>query len=174
MTEVIMDNLNPQWVKQIDVQYNFEVREVFKVEVFDVDDFNNLNNFASHDFVGGIEFTLHEVVTQRDQTLSRPLECKDRTAGKSGTIKITGEEKKLGNLQEVAIKIKATFGTTAGMNFFLVMKQVGPTNWKPVYKSEIKPFLNGSFEWNMVNLLMSDITRDDNIDQEFKLEFFSS
>lgn len=41
-TEVIMDNLNPQWVKQFDVQYNFEVREQYKVEVYDVDDFNDL------------------------------------------------------------------------------------------------------------------------------------
>ena len=164
MTEVIMDNLNPQWVKQMDVQYNFEVREVYKVEIFDVDDFNNLNNFASHDFVGGVEFTLHEVVTQRDQTLVRQLESKDRAVGKSGTVRITGEEKKLGNLQEVVMKVKATFGSTTGMNFFLVMKQVGPTNWKPVYKSEIKPFSNGSFEWNVLNLLMSDITKDDNID----------
>ena len=27
MTEVIMDNLNPNWVKSFDVQYNFEKRE---------------------------------------------------------------------------------------------------------------------------------------------------
>ena len=63
MTEVVMDNLNPVWVKQIDVQYNFEVREQYKVEVYDVDDFNNLTNFTSHDFVGSLEFSLHEVVT---------------------------------------------------------------------------------------------------------------
>ena len=97
MTEVIMDNLNPEWVKQIDVQYNFEVREIYKVEVYDIDDFNNLNNFSSHDHVGSLEFSLHEVVTQRDQTLSRPLICKDRAEGKSGLIKISGEEKKIGN-----------------------------------------------------------------------------
>lgn len=37
-----MDNLSPQWVKQFDVTYNFEVREQYKVEVYDVDDFNNV------------------------------------------------------------------------------------------------------------------------------------
>ncbi len=51
-TEVIMDNLSPQWVKQFDVQYNFEVREQYKVVVYDVDDFNNLQNFEGHDLVG--------------------------------------------------------------------------------------------------------------------------
>lgn len=73
MTEVIMDNLSPHWVKSFDVQYNFEKRESYKVEVYDVDDMNNLNNFAGHDFVGQLEFTLHEVVTQIGQTLERPL-----------------------------------------------------------------------------------------------------
>jgi hypothetical protein len=97
VTEVIMDNLSPQWVKQFDVQYNFEVRETYKVEVFDVDDFNNLNNMEGHDFVGGLEFTLHEVVTARDQTLERPLINEARAQGKSGIIRITGEEKKTGN-----------------------------------------------------------------------------
>lgn len=41
-TEVIMDSLSPQWVRQFDVQYNFEVREQYKIDVYDVDDFNNL------------------------------------------------------------------------------------------------------------------------------------
>lgn len=74
MTEVIMDNLNPAWVKSFDVQYHFERREQFKVEVYDVDDTNNVNNLAGHDFVGSFEFSVHEVVTCRDQTLERPLE----------------------------------------------------------------------------------------------------
>ena len=41
MTEVIMDNLSPTWVKSFDVQYHFEQRENYKVEVYDVDDHNN-------------------------------------------------------------------------------------------------------------------------------------
>lgn len=58
-----MDCLQPQWIKQFDVPYNFEVREQYKVEVYDVDDFNNLLNFENHDYVGSLVFTLHEVVT---------------------------------------------------------------------------------------------------------------
>lgn len=93
MTEVIMDNLNPTWVKSFDVQYHFEKRENYKAEVYDVDDMSNLNNFAGHDYVGSIEFTVHEVVTCRDQTLERPLDNAQRKAGTNGTIKITGEER---------------------------------------------------------------------------------
>lgn len=66
MTEVIWDSLSPAWVKSFDVQYNFEKRESYKVDVYDVDDENNLNNFGGHDFVGSLEFSIHEVVTSRD------------------------------------------------------------------------------------------------------------
>ena len=59
MTEVIMDSLSPQWVKEFDVKYNFEVRENFKIEVYDVNDFSNILNFEGHDFIGKIEFNLH-------------------------------------------------------------------------------------------------------------------
>jgi hypothetical protein len=66
VTEVISDNLSPQWVKSFDVQYHFEQRENFKVEIYDVDDFVNINMLANHDFVGSLEFTIHEVVTARN------------------------------------------------------------------------------------------------------------
>ena len=107
MTEVIMDNLAPAWVKSFDVQYHFEKRENFKVEVYDVDDMNNLNNFAGHDTVRSVEFSVHEVVTSRDQTLERQLENQQRQAGKSGIIKITGEERSAGSKEEVQMKMRA-------------------------------------------------------------------
>lgn len=81
-----MDNLNPSWVKSFDVQYHFEQRENYKVEVYDVDDENNVANLKGHDYVGCLEFALHEVVTARDQTLDKPLVNPQRAAGKSGSI----------------------------------------------------------------------------------------
>jgi len=49
-----MDNLNPTWIKSFDVQYHFEQRENYKVEVYDVEDFKNPESLASHDFVGSV------------------------------------------------------------------------------------------------------------------------
>ena len=74
-TEVIMDNLDPKWVKCFEVQYHFERRDYYKAVVYDIDDFNNLDNYSGHDLVGEIEFALHEVVTAPNQTLERHLEC---------------------------------------------------------------------------------------------------
>jgi len=60
------------------------------------------------------------------------------------------------------------------MNFFLILKQTGQQNWKPVYKSEIKGHFNKLFEWNVVNLLTSDLVNDNNVDMPFKFEFYQS
>lgn len=124
-TEVIMDNLNPQWVKQFDVQYNFEVRETYKVVIYDVDDFDNIQNFEGHDTIGYLEFTLHEVVTSIDQTLVMPLQNYNRPAGKSGIIKITGEETKRIDVTELNMLPQAIFGGQSGLNYFMIMKQIG-------------------------------------------------
>jgi hypothetical protein len=104
VTECIMDNLSPAWVKSFDVQYHFEQREQFKVDVYDVDDENNIMNFAGHDYVGCLEFSVHEVVTGRDQSLEKNLENPNRAAGASGKIKITGEEK-TATKEEVIMKV---------------------------------------------------------------------
>ena len=34
-----MDNLNPEWVQGMEVTYQFEKREYYKAEVYDVEDF---------------------------------------------------------------------------------------------------------------------------------------
>lgn len=73
MTEVIMDNLSPCWVKCFDVQFKFEEQQIFKVAVYDVDDTQNIKNLAGHSLVGEVEFTLHEVVTARDQILQKNI-----------------------------------------------------------------------------------------------------
>ena len=74
-TEVIMDNLAPAWVKSFEVPYHFERRERYRVVVYDIDDFNNLNNYDGHDLVGQLEFVIHEVVSTANQSLERHLEC---------------------------------------------------------------------------------------------------
>ena len=51
-SEVIADNLNPEWVKNIDVDYYFEAQQKFLLQVYDADDPNKLYDLKIHDFVG--------------------------------------------------------------------------------------------------------------------------
>ena len=60
-----------------------------------------------------------------------------------------------------------------GMFFFLIHKQISPTIWKPVYKSEIKAAAHGRFNWNIVNLLTTDLAGDD-VEREIRVDFLQS
>ena len=141
--------------------------------VYDVEDFNNPNNLEAHDLAGEVEFALHEVVTARDQTLSRQLECDARAAGKSGIIKITGEEKSGKNNEEMNFELTGTFNSNDGYNFFLIHKFIGIGVYKPIYKSEIKSAINGTYHWNHISLLTSELANEDP-EREIRIEFFKS
>ena len=65
-TEVIADNLNPHWVKDIKVDYFFEVQQNFRVELYDADDIKKLIDLSRHDFIGGYDFTLGKVVSGKN------------------------------------------------------------------------------------------------------------
>lgn len=172
-TEVIMDNLAPQWVKNFEVAYHFEKREYYKVVVYDIDDFNNLNNYDGHDLVGSVEFAIHEVVTAVNQTLEKHLECDERAVRQSGTIKIIADEKQGMNNEEANFTLSGQFNSQDGYNFFLIHKFMGPNNFKPVYKSEITSSIGGRFRWNLVSILTSELANEDP-EREIRFEFFKS
>ena len=56
------------------LQSHFEQSEKFKAQVYDSDDDSQqVKNLGAHDFIGELLFSMHEVVTARDQILTRPL-----------------------------------------------------------------------------------------------------
>lgn len=61
-----MDNLDPKFVTSFTVEYHFEQRQKLKMKVYDVDDFGKDAPLENHDYIGELEFMLHEVVTARD------------------------------------------------------------------------------------------------------------
>ena len=130
-------------------------------------------NLEGHDYIGSLEFSIHEVVRGRDGMLVKPLVNDARGGGKSGTIKITGEERVVGSKEEVNMTMRATFPDMRGFNFFLLHKLVNGKTWKPIYKSEIQPVAEGAYTWLPMNLLSSDMAGDD-VDREIRIDFFNS
>ena len=65
-TEVIWDATTANFVKQFAIDYYFEETQHFLVEAYDMDDDSQADNFAKQDFMGKLEFTLHEVAGSRD------------------------------------------------------------------------------------------------------------
>ena len=71
------------------------------------------------------------------------------------------------------MKCSASFPSNAGKYFFLIHKQVSPTVWRPVYKSEIRQADGAVFRWNTVNLLTSELAGED-IEREIRVDFLQS
>mmetsp|Transcript_3469 Transcript_3469/g.2470 ORF Transcript_3469/g.2470 Transcript_3469/m.2470 type:complete len:91 (-) Transcript_3469:2056-2328(-) len=88
-----MDNLDPKFIKSFVVEYHFEERQKFKVEVYDMDDSNPNVALSTAEYIGELEFMLHEVVTSKQQTLISPLTNSRNQRQHNGTIIIEGEEK---------------------------------------------------------------------------------
>uniref|UniRef100_H2ZQ72 C2 domain-containing protein n=1 Tax=Ciona savignyi TaxID=51511 RepID=H2ZQ72_CIOSA len=96
-TEMILNNLNPQFAKTLVLDYYFEEVQKLKFALFDIDDAaQNLNNA---DFLGEIECTLGHIVSHG--ILTEHLKMPDKRPAGKGTITITAEE--LGGNNEVAI-----------------------------------------------------------------------
>jgi len=77
-------------------------------------------------------------------------------------------------MEEVLMKMKVNFAATGNMNFFLIHKQIGQNQWKPIYKSELQGSKKGFTEWNLVNVLASDMAGEADVEREVRIDFYIS
>jgi Ca2+-dependent lipid-binding protein len=82
-TEQIKNNQNPQFVKAVEMTYQFEVIQKLRFAVYDVD--NDSASLSDDDFLGSMDCTLAEIVSAR--TYTKPLEIAGSTEG-NGTITV--------------------------------------------------------------------------------------
>ena len=90
MTEMIADNLNPEFVQPVVTNYFFEDQQNMLVEVYDCDDATQLNNLNKQDLVGFAEFPLAKVLSSIKNQID--LELKTVRGTSAGKITIHGEE----------------------------------------------------------------------------------
>ncbi|MCJ8746526.1 hypothetical protein PDJAM_G00142880 [Pangasius djambal] len=86
-TEVIRSSISPVFSKVFTVDYYFEEVQRLRFELHDIS--SNHNGLKEADFVGAMECTLGQIVSQRK--LSKALLKQGNTAGKS-SITVTAEE----------------------------------------------------------------------------------
>ncbi|TKR60689.1 hypothetical protein L596_027898 [Steinernema carpocapsae] len=168
-TEVVMNNLNPEWSKTFLVDYFFEEVQKIRFDVYDVD--SKSKNLADHDFIGSANTTLGEIVGAPGSTKWLTLQG----SGKCGTLKVVGEEadettKEVMNITCRGVKLdkKDFFGKSDPfLNFYRLnddgsrvlahrteyIKRTLNPKWKP-------------FEINLRQLAMGDRTR------KFQIECF--
>uniref|UniRef100_A0A673BNB3 Copine-3 n=1 Tax=Sphaeramia orbicularis TaxID=375764 RepID=A0A673BNB3_9TELE len=87
-TEMILNCLNPKFAKKFVLDYYFEMVQRLKFCVYDID--NNTYDLGDDDFLGELECTLGQIVSNKQMTRSLLLK-NGRPAGR-GTITICAEE----------------------------------------------------------------------------------
>ncbi|KAL8166410.1 hypothetical protein V2J09_007909 [Rumex salicifolius] len=98
-TEVILNNLSPEWIKKVQISYQFETVQTLEFHVYDVDTkFHKLPvkalNLREQDFLGAANCVLSEIVTKRDSSLTMKLQSKNDHGRQRnlGTLTVHAEE----------------------------------------------------------------------------------
>jgi len=138
-TEVIQNNLNPEFSKSIQIDYNFEEYQKLKFEIYDFDSTSNtLNN---HDFLGSIETTLGSIVGEYNGKVTKNL-LNRQQKNLNSTITIHAEElnnnKEIVHLDIKGIKLdkKDFFGSSDPFLIFY-RHSIEDNHYVSVHKTEV-------------------------------------
>ena len=108
-SEVVENNLNPDFEKSFQVEYNFESNQKFFIEVFDVDDRKKMKG----DFLGESEFALGEVLSSKFNLMIYDLNYKNK---KKGKLVVRVEQQN--DLQKFDLKMSVKLSNIPKMGFF--------------------------------------------------------
>jgi len=133
-TEMIKDNLNPNFSKSFCLDFIFEIQQHIKFEVIDID------GPKTFDYIGSVETTLGKIMGAKKQTLIADL--KDQAGKNVGKIIVRGE--KQGTSQNMVcwqwsgVKLMNTDGWFDKSDPFLrFFKKRDDGEWLQVHETEV-------------------------------------
>eukprot|EP00172_Hildenbrandia_rubra_P001958 Plantae.Rhodophyta-Hildenbrandia_rubra.ctg25912.p1 GENE.Plantae.Rhodophyta-Hildenbrandia_rubra.ctg25912~~Plantae.Rhodophyta-Hildenbrandia_rubra.ctg25912.p1 ORF type:complete len:797 (+),score=181.35 Plantae.Rhodophyta-Hildenbrandia_rubra.ctg25912:32-2422(+) len=182
-TETVWDSLNPQWTTAFDVPYVFEQLQEVKVDVYDRD--AQKESLDRHDFIGGVECAMAQIVTSPGGRLMLGLlnERKKRRG-----LKRDGGGKDVGFLVFMAESIKAgnrTFYLDLGLRlfgggkgggdsirrYFRIFRARDDGFWMPVYTSERTRSCERKLRWKSVVITSQSLNGGDD-STPLRIEFY--
>lgn len=133
-TEMILNCLNPKFAKKFVMDYYFEVVQKLKFCVYDID--NNTYDLSDDDFLGEIECTLGQIVSNKHMT--RQLLLRDKRPAGRGTITIHAEEitdTRVANFEVSARKLDKKYFWWSDP--FLEFYRQTETGWQLAHRTEV-------------------------------------
>ncbi|KAM3860302.1 copine-3-like [Diretmus argenteus] len=133
-TEMILNCLNPKFSKKFVMDYYFEMMQKLKFCVYDID--NNTYDLGDDDFLGELECTLGQIVSNR--MITRPLLLKNKRPAGRGTITICAEEitdNRVANFEVCARKLDKKYLWWSDP-FLEIFKQT-ETGWQLAHRTEV-------------------------------------
>jgi Ca2+-dependent lipid-binding protein len=165
-TETIQNCLDPQFTRHFEVEYDFDETQKVKFEVYDID--NKSEKLTDDDFLGQIETTLAEVVSENP--LTKPLKLKgkgkDKLAGGTITLRV---QDAAGHGQHHHDTLKMLFKgqkldnkDTAGKSdpFLEFSRKTDDGHWQVVFKTEV---VNNNLNptWRPIHIKASQLCHGD-------------
>ncbi|XP_034561700.1 copine-3-like isoform X2 [Notolabrus celidotus] len=133
-TEMILNCLNPKFAKKFVMDYYFEVVQRLKFCVYDID--NNTYDLSDDDFLGELECTLGQIVSNKQMT--RPLLLESKRPAGHGTITICAEEitdTRVANFEISARKLDKKYLWWSDP--FLEFYKQTETGWRLAHRTEV-------------------------------------
>ncbi|XP_061522131.1 copine-3-like isoform X3 [Phycodurus eques] len=143
-TEMILNCLNPKFAKKFVIDYYFETVQRVKFCVYDID--NNTYDLEDDDFLGELECTLGQIVSNKQMT--RPLMLTNGRLAGRGTITISAEEisdTRVANFEVSARRLDKKFFWWSDP--FLEFYKQTDTGWQLAHRTEVDCYdhhVNGS------------------------------
>jgi len=159
-TEVILNNLNPDWEKKFDVDYTPGKEQQLKFEVWDSD--SSSKKLKKHDFLGRLETNLETLLAAPNNQYVSVMKTGPSKKGKfiivSEEVNSNLRDRMMLQLNAKNLDKKDTFGKSDP--YFILSKYAGAGTLVTVVRSDhvmntTKP------EWRSMNLALRDVCNGD-------------
>ena len=170
-TEMIHNNLNPQWQKKFTLDYNPQVPQDVKFEIYDWD--TKTEKTRQQDFLGSVEVSLQKVMAEN---YGKNRKCQFLLQ-KGGRGKITIMAEEINSYANAKIKLQFMAHNLDKKDFFgksdpyyILRKKMPNGEFSLVYKSEfIENTLNP--KWKAMEKTVSELCSGDD-ERELKIEVY--
>ncbi|XP_067651173.1 copine-3-like isoform X4 [Haliotis asinina] len=171
-TENVVNSLDPVFVQPFKVDYYFEQVQKVKIAVYDVD--NKSRTLEDDDFLGQIECTLGQLVSQTPYITALQNKKGDKMGQSAITVKSeeikAGSDKESVNFDFRAAKLdnKDTFGKSDP--YLEILKKAPDGSWQVVHRTEVvKNTLNPN--WRQFSVSVHSLCGGDR-DSELKIDVY--
>eukprot|EP00186_Timspurckia_oligopyrenoides_P003444 CAMPEP_0182442586 /NCGR_PEP_ID=MMETSP1172-20130603/1499_1 /TAXON_ID=708627 /ORGANISM="Timspurckia oligopyrenoides, Strain CCMP3278" /LENGTH=647 /DNA_ID=CAMNT_0024637531 /DNA_START=94 /DNA_END=2037 /DNA_ORIENTATION=+ len=178
-TEVIADNLNPEFVSTVDLTYKFEEVQKLTVLAYDADTvFNNANakalDLSKQDFLGSSECELASIITASGGQKKLPLVLNSRKKSRAAVTVISQEIPEQNKLVNLQIQVQDLPRMKASAPYFKISRlhetSAGSTSIL-AYKSEVKPKIKNPL-FNAAEMSLRKLSGGDT-SSPLRIEFFN-
>ncbi len=132
-----------------------------RLDVYDVDDKDHLEDLSKQELIGSVEFMLHEIMRAKQQTVK--LELMQKPGKKAGLATIQAEQFKERLSANIARLCIEGVGIRAAAGLFYRLLRINETSgdFVPVYQSECIKGTQGNYKWMPVKIATATLFRDD-------------